>query len=120
MNRLLAQNPEDSFNLASPALGTPFERLPQIRAQNAIQFVISFLFVVGSVAFFIMLLWGGVQWITSGGDKEGVEKARKKITQSAIGLCILFSSYAIMILIDKIFLGGSEGIFSFTLPNLFN
>lgn len=68
-----------------------------------IRVAIQFLFVAGAVGFFIFLLWGGVDWILAGGDKEGLEKARKKITGAIIGLAILLSGYAFATLSEVIF-----------------
>jgi hypothetical protein len=56
----------------------------------------------GIVAF-IFLLWGGLQWILAGGDKEGTEKARKKITSALIGLAIVFSAYALLFIVRALF-----------------
>jgi hypothetical protein len=61
------------------------------------------LFVAVLLAFFYLIL-GGIQWITSGGDKAGMEAARNKITQAIVGLIIVGASWAVMILIQK-FLG---------------
>jgi hypothetical protein len=61
------------------------------------------LFVAVLLAFFFLIL-GGIQWITSGGDKAGMEAARNKITQAIVGLIIVGASWAVMILIQK-FLG---------------
>jgi hypothetical protein len=56
-----------------------------------------------AVSSFIFLLWGSLQWITSGGDKDGVEKAKRKITNALIGLFITFSLFAIFSLINVLF-----------------
>ncbi|MEK7154535.1 MAG: hypothetical protein AAB697_00235 [Patescibacteria group bacterium] len=58
--------------------------------------------VAGILAFFY-LLWGGIQWIVAGGDKEATEKARKKITSALIGLAIVFSAYALLFIISALF-----------------
>ena len=55
------------------------------------------------IAFFFLLI-GGFQWIMAGGDKDGTEKAKKRITASLIGLVIVFSAYAIITLASS-FLG---------------
>lgn len=55
----------------------------------------------GLVAFFFFL-YGGLQWILAGGDKEGTEKARKRITSSLIGLVIIFSTFAFINLIAQL------------------
>lgn len=71
--------------------------------QKLIPALISLIFVIGTLIFFFMLLIGGVQWITSGGDKAGVESARGRITSALIGLVILFSTFAIAKLIETFF-----------------
>ena len=71
--------------------------------------------VIGTAASFFFLLWGAVQWIFSGGDKEGLEKARKKITNSLIGLTILFSIFAFGFLLNTIF---NVDIFKLCIPSL--
>ncbi len=57
----------------------------------------------GGVAAFIFLLMGGIQWITAGGDKDAVDKARKKILGALIGLAIVLSSYAILYIMRALF-----------------
>lgn len=48
--------------------------------------------------------FGGIQWITSGGDKGKAEEARNKITAAIIGLIIVAASYAVINLVVN-FLG---------------
>ena len=55
---------------------------------------------IGGLIVFIYLIWGGIEWITSGGDKSKAEAGRTKITQSIIGfaiLAIVFVLYTILI-----------------------
>lgn len=54
---------------------------------------VSLVFVIGIIAVLFMLITGGYSWITSGGDKEAVGKARQRIIQSLIGLLILAVSF---------------------------
>lgn len=61
------------------------------------------LFVAGLLAFAYLLL-GGIQWITSGGDKGGLEAARNKIIHAIVGLIVVFSAWAITLLVQN-FLG---------------
>lgn len=72
------------------------------------------LVLAGLVAFFFFL-WGGLQWILAGGDKEATEKARKRITSSLIGLVIIFSTYAFIALVGQ-FLGVS--LLNFSIQNV--
>lgn len=66
---------------------------------------------------FIFLLIGGLQWILAGGDKEGTEKARKKITASLVGLAIVFSAYALLFIVSTLF---GVDLLNFTLQPLAN
>jgi len=43
-----------------------------------------------------MLLWGGIKWMTAGGDKEQITKAQGKITSALIGFLIFMSVFAII------------------------
>lgn len=58
---------------------------------------------VGGVAFIIYLVWGGIEYLTSGGDKAKIDDAQKKITSSVIGVAILVASYAITLFIQAVF-----------------
>lgn len=59
------------------------------------------LIIVGGLAFLLYTLWGGIDWIMAGGDKQKVEDARKKITQGVIGLAILAGSYVLFLFIEQ-------------------
>ncbi len=54
---------------------------------------------VAALLVFFYLIWGGIQWITSGGDKGKTEEARNKITAAIIGLAVLAASYAIFLIV---------------------
>ncbi len=58
---------------------------------------------VGGVAFIIYLVWGGIEYLTSGGDKAKIDDAQKKITSSVIGIGILVGSYAVTYFIQQVF-----------------
>ena len=75
------------------------------------------------IAFLLYLLWGGLDWILSGGEKEKIEKARLKITHAVIGLIIVVISYTIFGLLAGDILGilhkTPTGEWSFSIPALF-
>lgn len=66
--------------------------------------VMGFLLIVAAIIAFIYLILGGIQWITSGGDKAGLEGARNKITNAIVGLIVVAAAWAIMALVQN-FLG---------------
>ncbi len=51
--------------------------------------------IIAGVLVFAYLIWGGIEWITSGGDSSKTEAARDKIMAAVVGLIILASTYAI-------------------------
>ena len=69
--------------------------------------IISFVMVIAAVLVFFYLIWGGIEWITSGGDKGKTESARGKITAAVIGLIVIAASYAVLTLALN-FLGFSD------------
>ena len=52
-------------------------------------------FVIALLGVLVMLVWGAVSWIISGGEKEAVGEARKRIVNALIGLVILAVAFAI-------------------------
>lgn len=58
--------------------------------------IIGFITAIGGVFFVLYFVIGAFNWISSGGDKGKVEKARNRMINGAIGLVILVASYAII------------------------
>ncbi len=46
---------------------------------------------------------GGIQWITSGGDKASVEAARGRVTSGIVGIAILLSVFAVVLAVEYFF-----------------
>ena len=97
MLKLLAQQ---TLNLQPPE---GFSNLNNIQFGDLVMLAISFVLIVAAVAFFFMLVLGGIKWITSGGDKGKTESARSQITAGLIGLVIVFAAWAILTLIESFF-----------------
>ena len=83
---------------------------------NVIRAVINLLFVVAAVIAIVFLIWGGIRWILSGGDKAGVEAARNTIIAAVIGLVIVFLTFFILTLVFNFL--GFGALFQFNLPNV--
>ena len=62
---------------------------------NVVQWVLGFL---GLVAV-IMILIGGFQWMTAGGNEEKVASAKKIISAAVIGLIVVLLAWAIVIFV---------------------
>lgn len=72
-------------------------------AGGLISGIVGLVFVLGFCLTFAYLLTGGMQWITSQGDKGALESARNKITHAIIGLIIVAASYAVFKLVGNFF-----------------
>ncbi len=53
-------------------------------------------FIIALLIVLVMLVWGAVQWILSGGDSEAIEAARNRIIHALVGLAILAVAFALV------------------------
>ena len=96
----LAQISNVSLGLPS---GSSFANVNSYTPTGLVQALINITLVGAGLIAFFWLLYGGVQWILAGGDKEGTEKARKRITAALIGLVIVFSVFAFTTILSAFF-----------------
>jgi hypothetical protein len=78
---------------------TNFQTIRTITPSNYVRAIINILLGGAGVASLAFIIIGGVRWITSAGDKEGTEKARKTVGNALLGLAFVFSIYVIFFLI---------------------
>lgn len=76
--------------------------------------IVGIMLVVATLFAFFYLIWGGIQWITSGGDKAGVESAQHRIQAALLGLLIVFAVWALFTVVGR-FLG--IDVFNLTIPS---
>jgi len=62
------------------------------------QIVGAILTLVG-ILFFVLMIYGGILWMTAGGNDTQIKNAQKTIVAAIIGLIIIASAYAITIFI---------------------
>lgn len=92
------------------SLATPFIAASTVFAQNItitkptvgfatlgdfLSKILTFAFLIAIFVILVMLIWGAFEWITSGGDKEAVGKARGRIINALIGLAVLAVAFAL-------------------------
>ena len=65
--------------------------------------ILTLIFIIAGVLVFVYIVWGGIQWLTSGGDSGKAEEARNRITAALIGLAIIAIAYALVRLISYFF-----------------
>jgi UDP-N-acetylmuramyl pentapeptide phosphotransferase/UDP-N-acetylglucosamine-1-phosphate transferase len=91
-------------SITNPVLG------PSLQSKTGVDFfqdliprMVGLAFLVGVLVFFFIMITGAIQWITSGGDKAGIESARGKITNAIVGVVILLSLFALLKVIEDFF-----------------
>ena len=77
--------------------GLPFAQLGTLISGG-----VGIILIIAALAAFIFLIMGGLQWITSGGDKAKVEEAQNKIQAALIGLFVVFAAWAIMLVVGQV------------------
>lgn len=85
------------------------------------QLVVDFskiLLPLGMLVFFVMLIMGGVKYLTSGGDMKSLASAKGTITFALIGVVLLVAAYVILLLIGNILLGDGTQIFDFQVDEI--
>lgn len=114
------------FSAALPAFAQKIDPCPKgtfnplcgINANNlgaVVQGIVTILLIIAVVIALFYLIFGGIKWVTSGGDKAKVESARNHIIAAIIGLVVAFLAYFILTLIFSIF---GLSISNISLPKL--
>lgn len=67
-----------------------------VKVQDFTQLIIQWISYGAIFLAFIYLMFGGIRWITSRGDKQAVESARKHIVSAIIGLVVVLGAYFIL------------------------
>lgn len=74
--------------------------------------ILNVVMLIAALLVFGFLIMGGIEWITSGGDKGKAESARNKLTSAVIGLIVIAASYAIITLVLQFLgFGGLNDVF---------
>lgn len=74
-----------------------------------LQNVINFLFGFASILAIFLVVWAGIRFVMSEGDKEKIINARKTLTYALIGLTFIGLSFVLFNFITQF--TGSQGFF---------
>ena len=86
------------------------------KANTVISRLILIIFVVASLLAFFFLIYGGIKYILSGGNKDGTAAARGMIIAAVVGLVLVFLSFLIMKIVGTVIV---VDLFNLTIPSLF-
>ena len=65
--------------------------------------IIGFMTIVAGIWFMFQFIIAGYGWLTSGGDKAGLQQAQSRMTNAFIGLVIVVAAYAIIWIFGELF-----------------
>lgn len=74
-----------------------------VTLSRIIGWAVSVAIVAGILAAIVFFVYGGYKWITSGGDKQKIDSARKTITYTIIGLVLMVLSLVIVKFMGDVF-----------------
>ncbi len=77
--------------------------VPIVKYNTALAFGINILFVIAILLALFYLVWGGFDWLMSGGNKQTLTSARQKVIFAIVGLIIVFLAALIVNLILQFF-----------------
>jgi len=85
-------------------------KLDSTKIGSVISSVVTIVLIAAAIIALFFLIYGGIRWITSGGDKAKVESARNTIIAAIIGLIVSLLAFFIITIV--------LGLFGLSLTNL--
>lgn len=74
-----------------------------LKFTNVFSTAFGVLTISGGIWFIIQILGGAFQWLASGGEKQAVQNAQKRISNAILGLFVVIFSYALISIVGLIF-----------------
>ncbi len=106
MIKTLAQ----SIKIGGETVTGPLEKGTNWTIGEIINRVLLVVIPLAGIILFLILVWGGYDFMLSGGNAEKVKKGRAKITAALVGFFLLVTSYLAARIISQIF-GIGQDIF---------
>lgn len=101
-----------------PQTGSGFEKLCTLDFNSfpsLVTTLINLVLIVAVVIALFFLIYGGIKWVLSGGDKTAVEAARNHIVAAVVGLTIALLAFFILNIIGGLF---GVSLTNLTLPKI--
>lgn len=90
-----------ALEIPKPASKVPTGGLAEVG--NVIKNSFTWMIVLAIILVLFVLVWSGIQWITSGGDKTKVAAAKARLTWAIVGLVIVLGSFFIVAMLGYFF-----------------
>jgi uncharacterized membrane protein YidH (DUF202 family) len=82
---------------------TPPNQVPRVDPETIMRNAMTILIITAVILVVIYIMWGGVRWIMSRGDKQQIQGARNNITYALIGLVVVFLAFFLVSIIGYLF-----------------
>lgn len=73
---------------------------------------------IGALIVVVFYVIAAFEWLTSGSDSKGIEKAKNRFINATIGLILLVSSFAIIAFISQLLFGEHFNLLEVTIPDI--
>jgi len=101
--------PAHAFSVGETGLQETAEEadLPETDIPTIVGRIVRGVLALVGVIFFLLLVYGGLLWMTARGNQENVTKAKELIIAAVIGLLIVLAAYAISQFVITVLVGGN-------------
>ncbi|RJR15716.1 hypothetical protein C4579_01405 [Candidatus Microgenomates bacterium] len=69
---------------------------------SVISTIIGLITIIAALFFMMQFVIGGLNWISSSGDKQRLQEAQGRISQGIIGLIVVVAAYGVMTIISTV------------------
>ncbi|MDO8474110.1 MAG: pilin [bacterium] len=90
---------DNKLNLCYPSVGGLPLKL-DMPIEQIVAWLYTFFVMISGLAAFVMIVWGGVKWMTSQGNPADTGDAKDKIKMALLGLLLVLSSFIILQIIN--------------------
>ena len=90
--------PETGWGYENPPTNVPTDI--EAAVMNVTNYILGFIAIIAT----LVIIWGGVQYLTAGGNEDTVSNAKKTISYGIIGMVIAGLAYAMVIVVTQILL----------------
>ena len=87
-------------NVQLPGYGSTGFKFANASIGEILSQALEYAIIIGGLAMFVYLIWGGFNLLTSAGNPEGIREGTQKIIFAIIGFLVIFASYFIVQLVE--------------------
>lgn len=89
-----------TLNLEYPTLPGGLDLNDNQDLNDVIAWFYMFIIGISGLAAFVMIVWGGIQWMSSAGNPTLISDAQSRMKNAILGLLLILSSFIILQIIN--------------------